>query len=343
MSDNRDQAARAERLYQELRAARRRLGKAEQEIEQLQRQIAHLTGGKATAIRATYKPTQGVEQHDRTGTAVLLLSDLHLDEVVRPEEVGGYNRYDRATAERRLQRVMQHGLLLAKDYLNFTWDGAVVIMAGDMVSGDIHEELVASNETSTLDTVVYWTPILAEWLRTWADAFGKLHVVGVVGNHGRTTKHWQFKHTARTSYDWLLYQWVRDRLRDDPRFTWQIPDGADALLRVHNIRYLVTHGNAFRGGDGQVGPLGPVIRGHLRTLRREQVIGNGYDWMVMGHWHTYTHANGVVINGSLKGLDEYAYQRRMVPEPPQQAFWVTTHWGVTCAMPIFGDGRRGYH
>jgi predicted phosphodiesterase len=331
------QAGRAERLYAELRSARRLIGQLQAEIEEWQRKVNLVTSIREAKLAQPVWLRPPKRKEEARATPTLLLSDLHLDEVVRPAEVEWANAYNRAIAERRLQAVFQRGAMIAKEYLSgLTYDGAVIMLGGDIVSGNIHEELARTNEDQIMATVVHWVPLLAAGLGLWAEEFGRVHVAAVVGNHGRNTSKPIHKGTARDNFDWLIYCWLADRFRDDPRFTWQIPDGADVTVSIYNTRFLLTHGNAFKGGDGQVGPLGPVMRGHLRTQRRQIALQQPYDWLVMGHWHTYTHAQNVIVNGSLKGLDEYAYQGRLGVEPPQQAFWVTTpEHGVTFAAPVF--------
>ena len=43
----------------------------------------------------------------------------------------------------------------------------------------------------------------------------------------------------------------------------------------------------------------------------------------------------VIVNGSLKGADEYSFQSNFDFEIPQQAMWIThKEWGITASWPI---------
>ena len=56
------------------------------------------------------------------------------------------------------------------------------------------------------------------------------------------------------------------------------------------------------------------------------------DYSLVGHFHQYVPAasQGFVMNGSLKGYDEYARGWSFTPEPPQQALMVVTpEFGIT--------------
>ena len=75
--------------------------------------------------------------------------------------------------------------------------------------------------------------------------------------------------------------------------------------------------------------------GDARKRQREQAVRRPYDYMIMGHWHQLSFLRNLIVNGSLKGYDEYAYISNFHYEPPRQAFWLTdsTH-GVTIQAPI---------
>ena len=64
-----------------------------------------------------------------------------------------------------------------------------------------------------------------------------------------------------------------------------------------------------------------------------------FDTVLMGHWHQYWPTPRVIVNGSLKGYDEYArVDLRAEPEPPAQALWFThPKWGVTCHWKVLVD------
>jgi hypothetical protein len=66
-----------------------------------------------------------------------------------------------------------------------------------------------------------------------------------------------------------------------------------------------------------------------------------YDTMLIGHWHQYTHLGRLIVNGSLKGYDEYAYNSGFPFETPQQALWLThPKYGITYRMPVYVDRVR---
>ena len=84
-----------------------------------------------------------------------------------------------------------------------------------------------------------------------------------------------------------------------------------------------------------IGMLGPVLRGDHKKRTREMQVGQHYDTMIMGHWHQWTPLSRVIVNGSLKGYDEYAASGNFQYEAPKQGLWIThPDLGITFTMPV---------
>lgn len=278
-------------------------------------------------------------------TVCAMLSDSHFDEVVNPREVNGMNAYNRQIATKRLRRFFDQLVSLPRDHFGGPeYQGVVVFMAGDMISGDIHDELRETNEDTILGTCLYWSEQIAAGLNMLAAAYGRVHVVSVCGNHGRRTGKERAKLRARDNYDWLLAHMTQRGCSAD--VTWQIPEETDARVKVQDTRYLLTHGNlGFGGSSGITGIWNSIVRGNLKRQQREGAAGDAYDVLLIGHWHTYRTGGEFVINGSLKGTDEYAYSRSFGIEAPKQALWLEAagygpfgHTPIFCA-PMLPDGR----
>jgi hypothetical protein len=339
-----------ERLMQEkdneLKRAKRSLGTSELEVERLSKALDLIrsikdASPKVPVWRAPVPSTS--KKSGNKGIPCLLLSDLHLDEVVDPSEVEWYNKYDREIAEARLKHTFDTAVRLSQDYVSgIDFDGFVLMLGGDILSGDIHLELAKSNEASLFESVVHWVPQLAAGIELLANVFGKVYVPCVVGNHDRNpaNKRSPSKGRAKDAVSWIIYHWLADRFRGDTRITFDVAEGADKVFSVYDTKYLLTHGDQFKGGGGIGGIYVPIMRGVAKKQQRQAIIGQPFDWAVMGHWHQHIFGQGVIINGSLKGYDEYAYTSNFAPEPPTQAFWVTTpDRGITVSMPIHSEAK----
>jgi hypothetical protein len=277
------------------------------------------------------------------GTLTLQVSDTHFDEDVRPDQVYDFNAYNRAIAIKRFHGLAEKTVLIGRDYFaGVDYDGVAILATGDIFSGDIHEELARTNQASLYQSCVFWVGHAVAFLVTLADEFGKVHLAAAVGNHGRNSHKPIYKNRAFNNIEWLFWHWVADSLKGDSRFTFDIADSLQTLVKVYDTRYSIEHGDEFKGGDGQVGALGPLKRGQLRGAQQRIAMGQPTDWMVVGHFHQYMPpSQGLIMGGSLKGYDEYAAGKHLRPEVPQQGLWVTTpERGPTVFAPVQPMDRK---
>ena len=276
------------------------------------------------------------------GIPTLFLSDLHWGERVDPAQIGGVNEYDLKIARRRLHYCVETAISLCRILdPQMRYPGIVVPLGGDLISGNIHEELTATNELNSMPAVLDVFGELCTVIKILADVFGSVRLPCVSGNHGRDTRKTWGKDRHHTSFDWLICQFLARHFAGDKRITFEIPDGPDAAYSVYSTRYLLTHGDRLgHGGDGLIGFLGPVLRGDNKRRARNSQIAQPYDVMICGHWHQYAHLTKLIVNGSLKGYDEYAYTEAFSFEKPQQALWVTHPTkGITWRMPVFCEPK----
>jgi hypothetical protein len=299
--------------------------------------------GLNNAVENTEVPawTQKISKAGAPGVPTLFVSDLHWGEVVNASQINGVNRYDVRLAHTRLDAMAEGATHLLKILSPAMDYPGIVLALGDMVSGNIHDELTHTNEMNTMPTVIDLWGKLSSLIRYMADTFGRVFIPCVTGNHGRDTHKIWNKDRHHTSFDWLLYCFLAKHFEADKRITFLIPDGPDAYFKIYNHRYLLTHGDQFRGGDGMIGALGPIIRGDHRKRSRNSQIDMAYDVMMIGHWHQYMHLTRLIVNGSLKGYDEYAYSNNFPFEFPQQALWLThPKHGITYRMPVFVERKK---
>jgi len=268
--------------------------------------------------------------------ATALLSDTHFDEVVDPTQINNVNAYNREIAVMRLKNFFRNVVKLSEEYINgITIDGLVLPLGGDIVGGDIHMELKETNEATIIETVLFWSEQIAAGVKMLAEVFPNIYLPCVVGNHGRMDKKPRHKFRAQTNMDYLLYHMVARELRHLSNVRFAISEGADCRYNVYNTRYLLTHGDQYRGGSGIAGMLSPLMLGDHRKRKREAATGHPFEYQIMGHWHQLAHVRGIIVNGSLKGYDEYAANSNFDYEPPRQAFWLTdSEWGKTIDAPI---------
>ncbi len=282
------------------------------------------------------------------GVPMTMWSDWHYGERVFAAQVGGVNEFNRAIAKVRIKRLVDILLDLTMHHMtNPKYPGIVVCLGGDMISGNIHDELRETNDGSVQQTLLDLQELLISALTLLADKFGRVFVPCVVGNHGRGTLKPRAKNRVYESFEWNLYCQLERHFLRDQRVQFLIPGETDAHFSVLGHRFLLTHGDALgvKGGDGIIGALGPITRGTIKVGRSESQIGRDFDTLLMGHWHTFIprgDASAALVNGSLKGYDEYARLFLRVPysRPSQSLWFIHEKHGFTAQWPIYLDELR---
>lgn len=334
--DSDDELRRAKAETTRARASEKRaLG----EVDRLEALLARYTVVDPSALVVPkWLATPGSDRAHHA-TALLLLSDLHLDEVVNLAETNGANEYNREIAKARLEAVIEGTIELCDRYVaGVEFDGIVVALLGDVITGVIHEELARTNEAPPTASIVYWVPVLAAAIKRLADHFGKVHVGCVDGNHDRTYAKIPAKQRAESSFAWVIYSWLAGVLSDDQRITFSITPAPEQVISIYDTRFLLTHGDGFRSAGG----IGGIYPSMLKWLHRKHglfnAIGQPWDVALMGHWHTYLTGPDFLVNGSLKSVDEYSMRMGFGFEPARQALAIVTpERGIVQQMPVYAD------
>lgn len=321
----------------------KRLAESALTDEKVRRKIFEVAHHKPQTPAWLTPPKSLKGKKNAPGVPILFGSDWHWGEVVNPDEIGGVNKYNLEIAHERLNKLIEGTVsLLTEHMVNPEYPGIIFALGGDMVSGNIHEELSETNEMPIMPVVLDLIDHLVVAIKRLKQVFGRVFLPCVPGNHGRLHKKPRAKESNFNSYDWLIYQSLDRYFAGDDDVVFFIPDGPDALVSVFGHRYLFTHGNQFRSfGDSLVGPLGPVTRGDHKKRSRNAQIGQKYDTLVIGHFHTLVQMQRVIMNGSLIGYSEYAFSSNFGYEPPQQALWVTHPTrGITFSMPVHLESKQ---
>jgi hypothetical protein len=333
--ENREIALRLRTVSAEAREVAERLATAQKELAFLRR-LDPTKMDPPTWLTPT-GPSPG-----HRAIPLLDISDIHWGEVVDPAQVQGVNAFDVPIAKRRVRRTFEGAITVARDYMKgVIYDGIQVVLGGDIVSGNIHD-LRETNEETALESMFGSAEHLTAGLRLLADEFGRVHVVCVVGNHSRLTQKPIYKNRVRDSLDWGVYNLVRLHLAGDPRITVQIGDAASDRLQVYGVRYVINHGESFRGGAGIAAEMSPLLLGVHRMKKREQDVGHPFDILITHHRHRNLPMPGlgVMVNGSIVGYNEVAFDEIMGYQDPQQGFWLNTpERGVSMVAPIYVQDR----
>lgn len=283
------------------------------------------------------KPVKTKQHH---ATPIQMWADFHFGEVQPAHEVGGFNAYSDKIAEMRLRHVTESSIKLLTEYTSgVRMDGIVIAGAGDYITGAIHDELTKTNSETVFETVVRWVGPMAAAIEAYADAFGKVFVPMVQGNHDRNTHKVESKRGPQECISWVLCWWLADRFKDDPRVDFYIGESWDISFKVYDSSFILTHGYGTPGG-GPASAVAAMMKLKSQYDIRDNAVGNKSTHLLMGHLHQVLHAPGATMGGCLKGVDAYAWGLRVKPVAPQQALLqvtpergITTRWDVDAEAP----------
>ncbi len=272
------------------------------------------------------------------GVPTLFLSDWHFDEVVDPRQIEGKNEYNHDIAVSRANLLFETtGKLLFTHMAGAYYDGLVVAIGGDMLSGMIHDELRRTNEQHISESIMELATLLASHLRQLAGEFVEVYVPCVVGNHGRMDKKPQMKGYVKDNFEYLVFVMLKALLADLPNVQVDVSESFDARYQIYGWRYRMTHGNQAKGGSG-VGGFWPSLS--KLDMRKRKLEGD-FDYLILGHFHQRGRMSNMIVNGSLKGYDEYAFFSAFDYQPAEQSLWVThPEHGITFEMPVIVQEPR---
>ena len=294
---------------------------------------ALLSGYQGLASEGSKKERLTIPVKDGFGVPHLFVSDTHFDETINSNEMNGLNRYDREIATRRLDKVFDEAIREAKSSF-YKSDTFICVLGGDMISGDIHEELAKTNEHTTMETVVYWTNQLIGHIKRLEENFKNVIVPCISGNHDRNTFKTPFKKRAQESFSWIMYSWIKSAFEDSSGVSIEVSETPEYIYEVGNKTYVAVHGDNLRASGGGVSGLAPgLIKSIGKMFQRIRSTQSGVcpDWCFIGHYHSRlvyeAYDLGFIVNDSIKGYDEYARGHDMGYSPAAQVFCILTNNG----------------
>lgn len=335
-------AARIEVLEAELTRARRLLADHRKResadsmlVEAIERSLANAT------ILPMPEPVALKEGPGEPQEMVVYISDAHYGEVVDPAQAMGLE-YDPDIARSRLQYIAMKVVRWAQlRRTSYPIKKLTVAVLGDMLSGNIHEELEITNAMVMVDQVVEMAEELTAFLATVAAYFPEVECIIVPGNHPRTKK----KPSAKNRYDsweYLMGKMVQAQVaagfyhlpEEMGNVTVKVPRDIIYIHEVAGHRIAMYHGDGIKSNSFAGLPFYGMKQQEtaLQKLCRDLGIPP-VDRIAMGHFHqhmSWYHA-GIMVNGSIKGGDEFSLSRYMSFHKPMQVIeeYHPKH-GLTC-------------
>jgi hypothetical protein len=262
-----------------------------------------------------YKPLTS----DTESVAVVLASDWHIEERVRPEVVNGLNNFSVNIARKRAEQFFQNTLkLVEKERYATKIDTLVLALLGDFISGNIHEELLENCELQPIDAMIEAENMILSGIQYLLDNSDlRLIIPCHVGNHTRITRKVHISTESGNSLETIMYHHLKNHFKDNDRVEVLISPSYLSYLDLWGYTICFSHGHAVKYGGGVGGltiPLRKAIAQWQKTRRA--------DLYCIGHWHQYLDIGEAIVNGSLVGYNAFAVFIKAEYERPKQAFFL---------------------
>lgn len=257
-------------------------------------------------------------------SVVVQICDAHMGAVQRPSEIEGFGEFDPEICRTRQINFIKKVI----DWVDvhrtaYTIDECVVLVLGDLISGDIHDELKITNAFPTPVQVIKASTVLSEQILMLSQHFPKIRVEFLVeDNHSRLTKKPQCKEAGLNSLNYLVGFIAKERVSKLTNVTFNIYPQYEVSVKVQNQRYLLIHGHGIFGFAGfpWYGVERKAAKEALKRMNAPDV--NKFDKIIMGHWHTPVTTPVFWIGGSVSGTDAYDHKNGRHSKPSQAA-WLT--------------------
>lgn len=239
-------------------------------------------------------------ENKKSKYAILMLSDWHYGALCDSQ----WNYYDTNVAQLRAEQLVAK----TQSYiLSLGITDLIVEINGDMCEGMINIGNRVASEESVVEQIINVSKLLSKCILSLKPYVNSIKVVTTLGNHGRLTPNRKEQADERENFEMLIPEFLRLTLGDDiPIVTSQ---GLDFVKYEFDDKIIcLSHGHH----DKTKSAIDNMIRVY-------KVVP---DEIHLGHWHHMSDLNDsnihVVVNGSIKGVDDFGLKATRCTTQPSQ-------------------------
>ncbi len=281
----------------------------------------------------------------KSQSAVLLFSDCHVGQEVRPGQTLGIGEYNQKIFLQRLSTLEASVLNILTRHTVAPIDELVVAVLGDLIDGNLDHGLVECTNVPLIQQIHVAAHAIAQFFARLSAVLPKIRIEAVVGNHGRWPGQKQMPVINRCSnLDFFTLLYAKALTRDCPRISWRLTEQPRAIFEVNGFRFLAFHGDEVRGGDYifrlPIQGLGRFVSSltQFRLASHQPPISH----VLLGHFHRSFElpfvGGSIIANGSFVGPDELAVARSLpYTRPEQVVFLIHPEHGRTATYHVFLD------
>lgn len=239
-------------------------------------------------------------ENKKSKYAILMFSDWHYGALCDSQ----WNYYDTNVAKERAEQLVAK----TQSYiLSLGITDLIVEINGDMCEGMINIGNRVASEESVVEQIINVSKLLSKCILSLKPYVNSIKVVTTLGNHGRLTPNRKEQADERENFEMLIPEFLRLTLGDDiPIVTSQ---GLDFVKYEFDDKIIcLSHGHH----DKATSAIDNMIRVY-------KVVP---DEIHLGHWHHMSDLNDsnihVVVNGSIKGVDDFGLKATRCTTQPSQ-------------------------
>lgn len=302
---------------------KRKLADAQAEVKRLIEELSDARAMGDFVREAQERPVAPITPREhssglREGTALVMASDWHIEEAVRPEQVAGRNRYNLDISAQRMERFFQ-ATRWATEFSRQAFEvrDMVLWLGGDLITNYLHPDNVETNLLSPPQALAYAQASIVGGLRYLLQdpKLERLVVPCNDGNHGRMTEKMRSASRTAMSLETMLYGMLSREFANEPRIQFVIAEGEHLYYDVYGRTIRFTHGDNVRYWGGVGGITIPLYKALARwqTIREAALT-------CCGHFHQRICLPDLMVNGSLIGYSPYSMSIGARFEAPSQNF-----------------------
>jgi UDP-2,3-diacylglucosamine pyrophosphatase LpxH len=282
-----------------------------------------------------------IVQLHREKEIALILSDWHLGETVNAEELGYINSFNKKILFERADEIFEQ---FHRHCKNIGINKIRVYLLGDLLSGNIHEELRNTNEETVVESMLSLHDYLIQKFYDFGSLYKKTKIICLTGNHPRMTEKAQHKKKALNNFEYILGNMIQHSLKEQKNIEVIVPKSTFVLDSILGKNYLLMHGDGLSSGSGGFGGIAyyALASGAAKlygALEKANINETRFNSIIIGHLHSFSfipifQGGHILINASLIGTGEYALNKIRTVSSIEQSMAVITEEGIESVIRL---------
>lgn len=254
-----------------------------------------------TLFDYTYKPKAKKIFNNEYISPVLVLTDLHIGQLIQKSWVYNQNVYNTDIAEARIEYAVDKFINHYKNMQNYEIKDIHVMLLGDLIHNSMHESPI---DIPVAEQIIRASTIILNQLNKIKNAFKniEIYVYGVCGNHGRESANFKYMphhNILSSSYENIIFYHIKNN-----GFDIITDESNEIITDINGCRLLLIHGDQLK-----VNLKSPNSIFNQLSKKNKQFLSmdtDSFDIVLMGHLHGGYISDNLIIGSSPVGICPYS-------------------------------------